>query len=80
MAVDLLTALGVPTLLVLLPNALPPLLVLFSDRVLDDLEPFTATEEEASLFLLRLDMGFLSAAEEPPLLLLNNLRLSMGAT
>ena len=75
MAVDLLTALGVPTLLALLPNALP-LLVLFSDRVLDDLEPFTATEE-ASLFLLRLDMGFLSAE---PLLLLNNLRLSMGAT
>ena len=76
MAVDLLTALGVPTLLALLPNALPPLLVRFSDRVLDDLEPFTATEE-ASLFLLRLDMGFLSAE---PLLLLNNLRLSMGAT
>ena len=75
---DLLTGLGVPTLLVLLPNALPPLLVRFSDRVLDDLEPFTATEE-ASLFLLRLDMGFLSAAE-PPLLLLNNLRLSIGAT
>ena len=77
---DLLTALGVPTLLALLPNALPPLLVRFSDRVLDDLEPFTATEEVASLFLLRLDMGFLSVAAELPLLLLNNLRLSMGAT
>ena len=73
---DLLTALGVPTLLALLPNALP-LLVRFSDRVLDDLEPFTATEEASLLFLLRLDMGFLSAE---PLLLLNNLRLSMGAT
>ena len=74
---DLLTALGVPTLLVLLPNALP-LAVRFSDRVLEDLEPFTAAEE-ASLFLLRLDMGFRSV-EELPLLLLNNLRLSMGAT
>ena len=77
MAVDLLTALGVPTLL--LPPPLPmtlPLPVRFSERVLDDFEPLAAADD--SLFLLRLDMGFLSTVE--PLLLLNSLRLSMGAT
>ena len=73
MAVDLLTALGVPTLL--LPPMTVPLPVRLSDRVLDDLEPLVAAD---SLFLLRLDIGFLSA--EDPLVLLNNLRLSMGAT
>ena len=72
-AVDLLTALGVPTLL--LPPMTAPLPVRLSDRVLDDLEPFVAAD---SLFLLRLDMGFRSAVD--PLVLLNNLRLSMGAT
>ena len=78
MAVDLLTALGVPTLL--LPPPLPmtlPLPVRFSERVLDDFEPLAAAAED-SLFLLRFDMGFLSTVD--PLLLLNSLRLSMGAT
>ena len=72
-AVDLRTALGVPTLL--LPPMTAPLPVRLSDRVLDDLEPFVAAD---SLFLLRLDMGFRSAVD--PLVLLNNRRLSMGAT
>ena len=76
-AVALRIAFGVPTLP--LPMSRP---VLLSDRVLDDLDPLAAAAAAVeatadSLFLLRLVMGFLSAAVP---LLLNSLRLSMGAT
>ena len=75
-AVDLRIVFGVPTLP--LPMSRP---VLLSDRVLDDLDPLAAAAAvdatADSLFLLRLVMGFLSAAVP---LLLNSLRLSMGAT